>query len=279
MIVDAHCHVWENWPYQPPVPDLASRARAEQLLYEMDAAKVDRAVVICAAIGDNPRNADYAFAMAERHAGRLVVFPDIECRWSPTYQTPGAPERLRRAFDRWTFRGFTLYLTEAEDGSWLDGVEGREFLALAASRRMIVSISLLPFQMRYVAKAAKDHPDLTFLCHHYAFLGPRTAADRTALMSVIVGAAEPNVFIKVSGMGNVAAREDEYPYARLQWIPHALREAYGFERMIWASDYPVSRRHMTYAQTLAMATRHGPFSEAELPAVLGGTITGLLERP
>ena len=31
MIVDAHCHVWERWPYQPPVPDPDARARAEQL--------------------------------------------------------------------------------------------------------------------------------------------------------------------------------------------------------------------------------------------------------
>ena len=35
MIFDGHCHAWENWPYQPAVPDPQSRARAEQLLYEM----------------------------------------------------------------------------------------------------------------------------------------------------------------------------------------------------------------------------------------------------
>ena len=46
MIIDGHCHIWENWPYQPPVPDESLRARAEQLLYEMDRAGVERAAVI-----------------------------------------------------------------------------------------------------------------------------------------------------------------------------------------------------------------------------------------
>ena len=36
MIVDAHCHAWATWPYQPPVPDPESRGRIEQLLFEMD---------------------------------------------------------------------------------------------------------------------------------------------------------------------------------------------------------------------------------------------------
>jgi predicted TIM-barrel fold metal-dependent hydrolase len=277
MIVDGHCHVWENWPYQPPVSDTASRARAGQLLYEMDAAGIDRAVIICAAIGDNPRNADYAFEAAERHRGRFIVFPDIECRWSTTYHQPGAAKRLEEALARWTFSGFTLYLDEAEDGSWLTSAEGTEFLAIAAARRMVVSLSAMPRQMPFVVRTAAAHPQLTIICHHHAFLGPRTAGDATALASVIAAAAQPNIFVKVSGMGNVAAREDEYPYARLAWIPQVLRAAYGADRLIWGSDYPVSRRHMTYAQTLAMVTRHGPFAADELPGILGRTMLRLLE--
>jgi predicted TIM-barrel fold metal-dependent hydrolase len=277
MIVDGHCHVWENWPYQPPVPDVASRARAEQLLYEMDAARVERAIVICAAIGNNPRNADYAFAAAERHPGRFVIFPDIECRWSPTFRQPGAVRRLEEAIARWSFGGFTLYLDEAEDGSWLTGDEGRDFFAIAAARRMIVSASILPRQMPFVAETAATYPGLRIIAHHHAHLGPRTAADTGALSRVIAAAAGPNMYVKVSGMGNVAAREDEYPYARLAWIAQALRAAYGADRLIWGSDYPVSRRHMTYAQTLAMVTRHGPFDADELPRVLGGTMLGLLD--
>jgi predicted TIM-barrel fold metal-dependent hydrolase len=90
MIVDAHTHVWESWPYVPSVPDPKSRGRVEQLLYEMDAAGVERSVVICARIGENSGNVDYAFEAAHRHAGRVVVFPDLECKWAPDFRSPGA---------------------------------------------------------------------------------------------------------------------------------------------------------------------------------------------
>ena len=33
MIIDAHCHAWSRWPYQPPVPDPASRGVIEGVVY------------------------------------------------------------------------------------------------------------------------------------------------------------------------------------------------------------------------------------------------------
>src|SRR5690606_27243251 len=106
----------------------------------------------------------------------------------------------------------------------------------------------------------------------------RTDATPDAADLVRAAASRPNIFVKVSGMGNVAAPEDEYPYVQLAWIPRLLRESFGPDRLIWGSDYPVSHRHMTYGQALAMTTRHGPFTAEEQAAVLGGTITRLLDK-
>jgi L-fuconolactonase len=276
VIFDAHCHVWERWPYQPAVPDPDSRARAGQLLYEMDAAGVERAIVICASIVDNPRNVDHAMAEAARHAGRLVVFPDLESRWHPHYGTPGAAQRLEQALARWDFPGFTLYLDEQADGAWLTGPEGAAFFALAAERRLIASLSVMPHQMPAVSQLAAAQPTLPILLHHHAFLGPRSASTPDAARLVAAGARHPNIFIKLSGMGNVAAPDDEYPYPALRWVRDTIRNAYGPHRLVWGSDYPVSRRHMTYRQALAMTTRHGGFTDGDLLAILGGTMNRLL---
>ena len=127
MITDAHCHVWEKWPYTPAVPDPTSRASIEQLLFEMDSNGVDNAVIICARIGDNPRNVDYAVDAAARYPGRLVVFPDLECKWSADFRAAGAVDRLQTSLERWDFVGFTMYLDESEDGSWLTSAEGLAF--------------------------------------------------------------------------------------------------------------------------------------------------------
>lgn len=277
MIFDAHTHVWETWPYDPPEPDPNSRAHAEQLLYEMDGAGVERAIVICARIGENPHNVDYAFEAAMRHSGRLVVFPDLECRWSAEYRTPGARHRLAQALARWDFTGFTVYLDEAEDGERLTGEESDAFFALASERRLLLSLSVVPHQMPAVIALAGRFPNLTILLHHFGFVGPRTAATTPNGLELVLAAARcPNVHIKFSGMGNVAAPEQEYPYPELRHIPAQLTAAFGTRRMLWGSDYPVSRRHMTYRQTLSQVSGSGLFSGDEHDLVLGGNLARLL---
>ena len=276
MIFDGHCHIWENWPYQPPPPDVASRARAEQLLYEMDANGVECAIVICARLGDNAGNVDYAFEAARRHRGRLIVFPDLECKWAADYRTPGARDRLADALGRWQFAGFTMYLDEAEDGSWLNSDEGLAFFALAAERKLIASLSVMPHQAPAVIALAVAFPALPILLHHFAFLGPRSAATANGLALVLAAARCPNISIKYSGMGNVAAPEQDYPYPDLADIPRQLAAAFGPTRVIWGSDYPVSRRHMTYRQTIRLLERHGPFQTDDLPLVFGGNLQRLL---
>ena len=69
-IIDSHCHAWRRWPYQPPVPDFESRGLVEQLLFEMDAAGVDQAAVVCARIEHNPDDNDYVAECVRRYPSR-----------------------------------------------------------------------------------------------------------------------------------------------------------------------------------------------------------------
>lgn len=278
MILDAHAHAWERWPYAPPVPDPAQRARAEQLLYEMDAGGVDQAIIICARIGENPGNVDYALNAAHRHAGRFVVFPDLECKWSAAFRTPGAAERLDLALSRWDFVGFAMYLDEAETGDWLTGEEGLALFEQAASARLIASLSVMPHQLPAVGRLAAAFPTLPILLHHFAFLGPRSAATPNGMALAEAASVHPNIFVKYSGMGNVAAPGQDYPYPELVDIPLQLHRHFGVGRLLWGSDYPVSRRHMTYLQTMRLAERHGPLASDELPLVMGGTLARLLRE-
>lgn len=118
MIVDSHCHAWRRWPYEPAVPDPDSRGRVEQLLYEMDFHGVDQAVLVCAQIGGNDDNVEYALEAAAQHPDRLHAFPDFDCEWSSDYHRPGAPDRLRALLERAPVRGVTHYVRAENDG-WL----------------------------------------------------------------------------------------------------------------------------------------------------------------
>ena len=130
-IVDAHCHAWRRWPYQPPVPDHESRGLVEQLLFEMDAAGVEQAAIVCARIEHNPDNNDYVAECVRRYPQRLHQLADVDCSWTAAYHTPGAGQRLAQAADRYSPVGFTHYVKGDDDGSWYLSDEGLAFFRVA----------------------------------------------------------------------------------------------------------------------------------------------------
>lgn len=140
MIIDSHCHGWPSWPFDPPVPDPGSRGRLDQLIWEMDRAEVEQAVVVCAGFPGNRGNADYVTRFAARHGKRLHVFADVDCLWAPTYHTDGAADRLTRIATRLGLRGFTHYLRDDVD-DWFDSRAGGDFLDVAASLGLVERLS------------------------------------------------------------------------------------------------------------------------------------------
>lgn len=274
MIVDAHCHAWERWPYQPPVPDVHSRGRVEQLLWEMDRNGVERAVVVCARIDGNAGNNAYVARCAAGASGRLVQFADVDCSWSRAYHQPGAAERLAGAAVHYGLKGFTHYLRD--DPAWFDSAEGLAFWARATDLNLIASVSLSPRWQPALRQMAARFPRLTFLCHHMA--GARVD-DPSGIDEIRASAVHPNIWIKLSGFHYVdATRSWDYPHTGAREVARSLYAAYGPERLCWGSDYPVVRFHMTYQQALEVVRTHCDFIAArDQELILGGNMERLLE--
>ena len=278
MIIDAHCHAWEQWPYQPAVPDPHSRARAERLLWEMDQAGVDQAVLISAAIGGNDDNAAYTNACANGSAGRLHAFPDVDCRWHTTHHTPGAADRLRQIVARFNPAGFTHYLREDHDPAWLLSADGLEFFAAAEHAGLIASLACGPTQMQSICALAKRFPAMPFLIHHLGrvVVDPLDAQARRA---VLAASAVPNIHIKLSGFGFAVPAGWDFPQAATHELVRELHQQFGPQRLCWGSDYPVSQRYMTYRQSLEVLRTHCHFIPGtDMQQILGGTLQSLLAR-
>lgn len=272
MIIDAHCHAWTRWPYQPPPPDLR-RGDADALLFSMDEIGIDRAVVICAAIGDNPHNAADVRAAAGG-SGRLIPFIDVDCRWHATHQQPGAAERLRGVMADCTPAGITHYMHEDADASWLHGADGLAFLCVAAEHHLLLSLACGRSQLPAVMRAAAEVPDLPILLHHLIRV---RAGDAGALAQAIAAASQPNLHVKFSGFGYGVAEGWDFPLTPMRDIAHALFDAYGPDRIVWGSDWPVSTRYMTHRQSLEIVRRHCDFIPPDImPRVLGDTMARLL---
>ena len=277
MIIDAHCHAWQHWPYQPAVPDAQSRATAERLVWEMDQNGVAQAVMIAAAIDHNPDNAAYTGACAQASNGRLLAFPDVDCRWHATHQTPGADNRLRDVARRLNPTGFNHYLHEERDPSWLLSADGLAFFAVANELRLIVSLACGARQMPTACALADRFPETPFLIHHLGRVKAEPL-DAEGLQYLLAGASSPNIYVKLSGFGYALKHGWDFPCAPTQAIVKALYEHFGPGRLCWGSDYPVSQRYMTYRQSLEIVRTHCRFiPEDAMQQVLGGTMRKLLQ--
>jgi predicted TIM-barrel fold metal-dependent hydrolase len=277
MIIDSHAHAWSTWPYEPAVPDAASRGRVEQLLWEMDRNGVDRAVLVAARIDHNPDNNDYVAAAVAAHPDRLIQFADVDCKWTADYHRPGAAERLHRAAERYRLTGFTHYLDSVNDG-WLVSDEGMAFFAAAAARGLVASIAGSPVWQADLRTVARAFPALTVLCHHLAGI-PSYAGDKQAGLDMVLASAEvPNIHIKASGFYYGAAAPWDYPaYPSVGWF-ETLYRAFGARRLCWGSDFPVApMRACTYRQSLEILRTHCAFvSPDDLDWILGRSLEAIL---
>lgn len=276
MIVDSHSHAWDHWPYEPPVPDAPTRGSAEQLIYEMDNHEVDRALVVAAGIDHNPNNNAYVAEAVRRYPDRLLHVADVDCTWSEHYHTPGAADRLREVIRAYDPVGFTHYVRRDNDG-WLVSDEGMEFFGVAAEHGLIASLAASPAWQDDIRTIAREFPSLQILCHHLA--GIRGSADvAEGLRKVVQSADYPNIFVKVSGFYYGAERPWDFPYPEAVDVVRELYRNLGPHRLVWASDFPASRRWVTYTQSLEMVRTHCAFIEAEhLPDILGGNMRGVLD--
>ena len=185
MIIDSHCHAWERWPYEPPVPDFHGKGRFEQLLNEMDLNGVDQAFLVCAGIEHNPHNNEYIARMSSLYSGRIRQVADVDCSWSETYHTPGAADRLRQAAERWSLQAFTHYMKPDDDGSWLYGEEGLAFFGAAVEMGLIASIACSPHHHAALHRVSERFPQLPILIHH---MGHPIVGEKERLAQVLASA-------------------------------------------------------------------------------------------
>jgi L-fuconolactonase len=113
-------------------------------------------------------------------------------------------------------------------------------------------------------------PELTFVLDHLS--KPPIAAGRlepwaTALREL---AAEPNVFCKLSGMVT-EADQDSWTVSDLRPFAHSALDAFGPDRLMFGSDWPVCLLAASYEQVAeAAAELTGQLSAHERAQVFGG---------
>ena len=142
----------------------------------------------------------------------------------------------------------------------------RRGVGLLKKYNLALELLMNPYQGEEAARLAADFPEVTFLINHCA-----TPVDRDAdgiarwKRALKLMAARDNMAIKVSAFVNFSPNKT-LPEIRENLMP--CIDAFGPSRAMFGTDYPVGRRHMSYAGMVeAFESLIADFSLAEQRAL------------
>ncbi|WP_329126486.1 amidohydrolase family protein [Streptomyces sp. NBC_01465] len=271
-IIDAHHHVWDlsvrdqDWITGPELAPLRRDFTLADLEPEARAAGVAATVLVqtVTVAEETPEFlalADGSDLVAGVVGWTELTAPDVADTLAALRELPGGDRLV----------GIRHQVQGEPDPQWLLRPDVQRGLAAVAAAGLAYDLLVLPHQLPAAAKAAAQHPELTFVLDH---LGKPPIASGTLepwAEQVRALAALPNTVCKLSGMVAEAAwdtwtAEDLHPYAK------TVLDAFGPDRLMFGSDWPVCRLAATYGEVLEVArTLTDGLSPDERADVFGAT--------
>ncbi|GGW55299.1 amidohydrolase family protein [Streptomyces griseoloalbus] len=253
MTVDAHHHVWDlsvrdqDWITGPGLAPLRRDFTLADLAPEARAAGVDRTVLVQTVTvpGETPE----LLALAETHplvAGVVgwtdLTRPDLADELARLRELPGGRH----------LKGVRHQVQSEADPRWLLRPDVRRGLAAVADAGLVYDLVVLPHQLPACAGAAAALPGLTFVLDHAGKPPVASGTLEPWASCVRALAARPNTVCKLSGLVTEADPaswrvDDLRPYADV------VLDAFGPERLMFGSDWPVCTLAAAYGDVLATA--------------------------
>ncbi|MFE4665041.1 amidohydrolase family protein [Streptomyces sp. NPDC056716] len=253
MTVDAHHHVWDlsirdqDWITGPELAPLRRNFTVADLRPEAEAAGIERTVLVQTITVAEETPEFLALAAAHELIAGVVGWTDLTA--------PGVADdlaRLRALPGGDLLKGIRHQVQGEPDPDWLLRPDVRRGLAAVADAGLVYDLLLRPSQLPAAAKAAADHPGLTFVLDHLGkppiasgTLEPWESAVRTL-------AALPNTVCKVSGLVT-EADHTSWTVADLRPYTDTVLDAFGPARLMFGTDWPVCTLAASYGQVVSAA--------------------------
>jgi len=251
--IDSHVHVWKHdprFPFAPGAKVPSEDASAEMLLELMHANDVSHTVIIQVIHykWDNSYLADVLKRYPKQFRG--------VCRVNP--EDPAAPDNLSRLTEVDGFHGVRLSPADGPQGDWLRGPLmpplWRRCADLKVPMTLLIPVTRLP-EIRPLIEA---NPDLQVVIDHMADC-PVNQPEKLQLLLEL--ARYPKVFVKISHLWSLSRQP--YPYADAAAEAQHVVKAFGANRVMAGTDWPISLRQLDYAKSVALYRNHLEFLTAE----------------
>ena len=159
-------------------------------------------------------------------------------------------------------RGFRIRSTKAKAESWPDSPGMREMWKTGAEEGLSMCLLADPDSLPAALLMCQKYPDTPVVIDHFARIGMRGSVQQSELGWLLKFAEFENVRIKTSAF--YALGKKKAPYTDLGPMIRQLREKFGANRLMWATDcpYQVVEGH-TYKDSIALIRDRLDFLSAE----------------
>ena len=272
-VVDAHHHVWDltvrdqPWITGPELAPLRRSFGVAELEGEAAAAGVGASVLVQTVTLAEETPEFLALAAGGGVVAAVVGWTELT--------DPAVAEVLAALGEGpggAALRGIRHQVQDEPDPRWLCRADVARGLRAVQQAGLVYDLVLRPHQLPAAVEAAAANPGLTFVLDH---LGkPPIASGELEPWATRVRAlaALPNTVAKLSGLVTEADWQRGWRPEQLRPYADTVLEAFGPQRLMFGSDWPVCTLAASYGQVLDTArTLTDGLSPDEQAAVLGGT--------
>jgi L-fucono-1,5-lactonase len=264
-IVDSHQHLWEfaehPQTWMNPVTDGAINRDFVVDDLRAATASVDLAATVVVQSVNDADETTHLLARADAASDLIAGVVG----WADLTSSD-----LDDQFDRWRagagghrLVGLRHLVQNEPDAGWLDRAEVRQGLRALARHELAFDLLVNVVHMPAAIRVARDLPDTRFVLDHLGKPPLRSGdlAQWTTQMREL--GRLPNVWAKVSGLVTEAA-DDGRSAAALRPVFDVALEAFGPNRLMFGSDWPVCLLATSYADVVSIAEElFAPLSESE----------------
>ena len=267
IIIDPHVHVWVNDPAYPWAPDNpnppAEDASCEQLLEQMARHGTEKTVLVQV----------IHYKWDNRYAGDcLKQYPDRfegVCRVDP--QSPAAADDLSRWVEEYGFRGVRLSPGVGPEGDWFTRADLDALWRRTQELKVPMCILTVQERLPDLERWIRKYEDVQVCVDHMA---RPSVDDSDGAANLLRLARYPEVYVKISGTWAVS--NEKYPYRDTHAVVRQVYDAFGPERLMWGTDWPLVERECGYAGALDLVRREFAFlNDADREWILGTTVLRL----
>ncbi len=279
-LVDAHHHLWDlsvrdqDWITGPELAPLRRSFLLDEFERTARAAGVAASVVVQTVTVAEETPELLALASGSGLVGGVVGWTDLT---APA--VADALAELRELPGGAALVGIRHQVQGEPDPDWLVRPEVLRGLRAVAAAGLVYDLVVLPQQLPAAVRAAEAVPELVFVLDHAGKPPIASGELRPWADEVAALAARPNTVCKLSGLVTEAdwggwSSADLRPYA------DTVLRAFGPDRLMFGSDWPVCTLAAGYPEVLASARELiSGLAPDERAAVLGATAARTYRLP